>query len=215
MYNKSEFTKELYRPAEVSKYLGVTSKTVSNYCDAGILKEVRSETNRRLITKESLLNYLETKNMLFEDNARYDVIYSRVSTHKQKERGDLDRQTKEISTYAIRENPRNLLILEEVGSGLNDNRPKLKFLITKILDKEVDRIFINYKDRLTRFGYHYLEQICKHNGTEIIVVSNELLDKSLQEELAEDICSIIHSFSGELYGMRRKIQAELDDIGGE
>lgn len=215
MYNKSEFTKELYKPIEVSKLLGVTSKTVSNYCDSGILKMVRSETNRRLVTVESLLEYLDSNNMLFEDNTRYDVIYSRVSTHKQKERGDLKRQTEVISAYAIKENPKNLLILEEVGSGLNDNRYKLNSLITKILNKEVDRLYINYKDRLTRFGYNYLEQICKYNGTSIVIISNEVTEKSLQEELAEDICSILHSFSGKLYGMRRKIQTELDNMEGD
>ena len=78
------------------------------------------------------------------------------------------------------------------------------------MNDEVDRIFILYKDRLTRFGFNYLEQICNKYGTKIIVISKEIQEKSIQEELAEDIISIIHSFSGKLYGMRNKIKEKLD-----
>ena len=69
---------------------------------------------------------------------------------------------------------------------------------------------ILYKDRLTRFGFHYLEQICDKFGTKIIVISKEIQEKSIQEELAEDIISIIHSFSGKLYGMRNAIKEKLN-----
>ena len=78
------------------------------------------------------------------------------------------------------------------------------------MNDEIDRIFILYKDRLTRFGFNYLEQICNKFGTKIIVISEEIQEKSIQEELAEDIISIIHSFSGKLYGMRNKIKEKLD-----
>lgn len=79
-----------------------------------------------------------------------------------------------------------------------------------VMNDEIDRIFILYKDRLTRFGFNYLEQICNKFGTKIIVISEEIQEKSIQEELAEDIISIIHSFSGKLYGMRNKIKEKLD-----
>ena len=79
-----------------------------------------------------------------------------------------------------------------------------------VMNNEVDRIFILYKDRLTRFGFNYLEQICNKFGTKIIVISEEIQEKSIQEELAEDIISIIHSFSDKLYGIRNKIKEKLD-----
>ena len=79
-----------------------------------------------------------------------------------------------------------------------------------VMNDEIDRIFILYKDRLTRFGFNYLEQICNKFGTKIIVISEEIQEKSIQEELAEDIISIIHSFSGKLYGMRNKIKEKLE-----
>lgn len=72
------------------------------------------------------------------------------------------------------------------------------------MDDKVDRIFVLYKDRLTRFGYNCLKLICNKHNTDIVILSSESNDKSISEELADDIISIIHSFSGKLYGMRKK-----------
>ena len=129
---------------------------------------------------------------------------------RQKNRGDLDRQIDYIIREIIAKNPKNLKVFSEVGSGLNDNRTELKKLLDMVMNDEIDRIFILYKDRLTRFGFNYLEQICNKFGTKIIVISEEIQEKSIQEELAEDIISIIHSFSDKLYGIRNKIKEKLD-----
>ena len=220
-YKKSDFTKNYYRPGEVAKLLGVTARTITNYADAGKLIVERGETGQRVIQKSELLKYLNSRGLLAKENARRDAVYARVSTHKQAERGDLDRQVTDILAYAALQSPNELLILKEVGSGLNDSRKQLSKLLGMVLSGEIDRIFINYKDRLTRFGFNYIEQVCKYAGTEIVVVSSETQDKSMQEELAEDLCAIIHSFSGKLYGMRgktkKKLQKQFDALteGGE
>lgn len=72
-----------------------------------------------------------------------------------------------------------------------------------------------YKDRLTRFRFNYIKQICDFHNTEIIIVSNEKNDKSLQEELVEYIISIIHSSSTKLYGMKHKISEATNKIKGD
>ena len=72
-----------------------------------------------------------------------------------------------------------------------------------------------YKDRLTRFGFNYIKRICDKYGTKIIIVSSEETTKSQSEELAEDIIAIIHSFSGRLYGLRHKINKELEKAHDE
>lgn len=212
MIHMSELTKDFYKTGEIAKFLNVSTRTVQNYCMDGKLEEIFTATNRRLISKESFINYLTKHNLLVDDSlsTKYDAIYARVSTHKQKERGDLERQIDTISRFAIDKNPKKLKIFSDVASGLNDNRKQLNNLLDSVMNNEVDRIFINYKDRLTRFGFNYLMKICSKHNTEIIIVSNDMNNKTLQEELAEDIISVIQSFSGKLYGMRSKVKEEVD-----
>lgn len=98
----------------------------------------------------------------------------------------------------------NPLILREVGSGLNDKRTQLQKLLKMAASNEVRNVYVTYKDRLTRFGYHYLETMFLAHNVNIIVVKDENADKSVQEELVEDMMSLIASFSGKLYGMRSR-----------
>lgn len=79
------------------------------------------------------------------------------------------------------------------------------------MDGKVNRIFIAYKDRLTRFGYNYIKKICDKYGTEIINVSTTEEDKSVEEELAEGNITIKHSFSGKLYGMRGRVKTRVNE----
>lgn len=216
MINKSSLTKEYYKTGELAKMLNLTTRTVQKYCQNGLIDDFMSETNRRYITKDSVIKYLLANNLLIEDNTRIDVIYARVSTHKQKNRGDLERQVDKIKAYAADKNPKNLSIHTDVASGLNDNRKELSKLLKMIMDNKVDRVFVLYKDRLTRFGFNYLKLLCSGHGTEIVIVSEDTSDKTIEEELAEDIISIIHSFSGKLYGMRRKVKNEVaKELGDE
>lgn len=211
MINKSTLTKEFYKPKEVKELLGISLPTVQNMTRDGRLVDVRTDTNRRLITRDSLLAYLDKIGLLVHDDNRIDVIYARVSTHKQITRGDLDRQIQTLKDFAINKDPKSLVIISDVGSGLNDNRKGLNKLIELIQNEQVDRVFVTYKDRLTRFGFNYLKAIADFNNTQIIVVSSEIEDKSISEELAEDILSIIHSFSGKMYGLRHTIKERIID----
>ncbi len=150
--------------------------------------------------------------MVYDDtnSTKSDVIYARVSTHKQAERGDLERQVEKVKLYAIDQNVHNLIVKTDIASGLNEHRKSLLSLIDMVQKGEVSRIFVLYKDRLTRFGYHYLKKICDFHGVSIIVVSDEVDNKSQSEELAEDIITLIHSFSGKLYDLRQKIKKEIN-----
>ena len=212
---ESQLTKNIYQPNDIVKMLGCTVRTVQNYCDSGKIKSYRSSTNRRMIDKQDLVEFL-IANKLYENDKKNeiidkkDIIYTRVSTNKQAQRGDLDRQIEKISSFAITQNPINLKIIKDIGSGLNDSRKKLLELIDMIMNDEINRIFIMYKDRLTRFGYNYIKSICDKHNVDIIIVATEQNDKSIQEELAEDIISIIHSFSGKLYGMRKTVKEKIN-----
>lgn len=212
MIKKSTLTKEYYKTGELAKMIGKNTRTVQNYCIKGYINSIIIPSGKRIISRDEVIKYLKNSKLLYEDNNKIDLIYARVSTNKQKNRGDLDRQIEYITKQIISMNPKNLKIFSEVESGLNDNRKELKKILAMVMNDEIDRIFILYKDRLTRFGFNYLEQICDKFGTKIIEISKEIEEKSIQEELAEDIISIIHSFSGKLYGMRNTIKEKLDKV---
>lgn len=211
MYKVSDFTKKTYRMGEVADFLGVTVRTLRNYDRDNRLKTIRSEGNHRLVLKEDLIDFLDQKGLIYNDikDGKRDVIYARVSSHDQKSHGDLDRQ----ALFLIEHVPdiQNPMVIKEVGSGLNDQRAGIQKLLSLVCSNEVRNIYITYKDRLTRFGFHYLETVCRAHNVEIIVVKDIKSHKTVEEELVEDMMSLIASFSGKLYGMRsKKEETELD-----
>lgn len=180
MYKKSEILKKsTYKTGEVANLLGVTIPTVIRYCELGLIPCHKTGSGHRRMLSADVCAYLDKQNMLYEDSStlKSDVIYARVSTHKQAERGDLDRQVEKVKLFAIDQNINNLLVKTDIGSGLNDDRKGLLSLLDLIQEGKVNRLYILHKDRLTRFGYRYLEKICDFHGVSIIVVSDEIKNK--------------------------------------
>lgn len=204
MYKDSELTKSTYKLKEIATMLGVTTITLKNWESSGKIEFSRTPTNIRFLSRDQLINVLDKQGLYFNDTnlVKKDVIYARVSSYDQKTHGDLDRQIQ----FLINENSdlQNVLVLSEVGSGLNDKRKKLQQLIKMVMNDEVNRVFVTYRDRLTRFGFHYLETIFNAKGVEIVVVKQSTEKTSVEKELMNDMMSLIASFSGKLYGMRSK-----------
>ena len=212
MFTKSRIlSKPSYKTGDFGKLLGITNQSVIRYCNRGKIPCYKTEYGHHRILAEDVYYYLETHGLAYDDteNDKHDVIYARVSTHKQANHGELERQVDKLKLFAINHNVQNLIVKTDIGSGLSDNRKGLSKLIELVQKDQVNRIFVLYKDRLTRFGFKYLEQICAFHNVEIIVVSDETDNKSQSEELAEDIIALIHSFSGKLYGLRHKIKSEI------
>lgn len=210
MYKVSDFTRKTYRMGEVADILGVTVRTLRNYDKEKRLKTIRSAGNHRLVLREDLIEYLDQKGLIYNDvaDSKRDIVYARVSNLVN---GNLDRQ----ALFLIEHVPdiQNPLVIKEVGSGLNDKRAGIQKLLNLVCNNQVRNIYITYKDRLTRFGFHYLETVCRAHNVEIIIVKDIKSNKSVQEELVEDMMSLIASFSGKLYGMRSKkrMENELDE----
>jgi putative resolvase len=137
---------------------------------------------------------------------RMNIVYCRVSNTKQK--NDLDKQEKIIKEYAIS----NGFIIDksykEIASGMNENRNYFNEIINLVIENKVNKIFISFKDRLTRFGFNYFENIFKKFNTEIVVL-NLTKEEDFQNELLNDFISIIHHFSMKMYSNRRK---NLNDL---
>lgn len=123
------------------------------------------------------------------------VVYARVSSHKQKD--DLDRQADRMQQFAnangwVVEN-----VIKEIASGLNDKRPKLSKLLGS--GRRL-RIVSEHKDRLTRFGFHYLELLLDGE----IVIAN--LEDNDCKDLMQDLISVITSMTARYYGQKRGSQ---------
>lgn len=199
-----------YKPKDFATLLGVSVKTLQRWDRDGILKAKRTPTNRRYYTYDQ---YLQFKCVDIENDDRQIVIYTRVSTKNQKD--DLQNQILFLRQFC---NAKGIIIdqcIEDYGSGLNYNRKKWNELLNIVMERKIKTIIITHKDRFIRFGYDWFEKFCMKFDTNIIVVNNESL--SPQEELVQDIISILHVFSCRLYGLRKyKKQIERDgDIAKE
>ena len=196
-FTRENINKNYYTTGEVADLFQVSTKTIQKWDNKGILKFERSPTNRRVLPKETLIEYLKSKNMFYEDEplSKRDVIYARVSSYGQPKKNDLDRQVDYI--LSNRADLKNVLILKEVKSSLDSKRKKLLKLIDMILNDEVNRIFITHKERLTRFGFEYIEAICNHHDVEIIVMQSEQDNKSVEQELEKDIKRLLATLNKE------------------
>lgn len=196
-FTRENINKNYYTTGDVADLFQVSTKTIQKWDNKGILKFERSPTNRRVLPKETLIEYLKSKNMFYEDESlsKRDVIYARVSTYGQQKQGDLDRQVDYI--LSNRNDLKNVLVLKELGNSLNSKRKKLLKLIDMILNDEVNRIFITHKGVLTEFGFEYIEAICNHHDVEIIVMQSEQDNKLVEQELEKDIKSLLATLNKE------------------
>jgi len=141
---------------------------------------------------------LETGTVVIPDNNKKDnyvVCYSRVSSSQNKD--NLESQSKRLVDYSIARGYKIKEVVKEIGSGLNDKRSKLN----KILKSEKPtKIIIEHKDRLTRFGFNYLEILLNRLDCEIEIINESESDK---DDLIQDFISVITSFCARIYGQRR------------
>ena len=157
-------------------------------------------TTGKLQTKELVKNHhLVWVEDEPSNNHRVVAVYGRVSTSKQKQ--DLSNQIDVLKKYVI-SNGSNPKVFSDIGSGMNEKRCGLMSLMNEIVQNKISKVVISHKDRLTRFGFGYLETIFKMYNTEIEIINLED-DKSFQEELTEDLIAIIHNFSMKFYGKRK------------
>ncbi|GBF09805.1 site-specific integrase-resolvase [Aeropyrum pernix] len=134
------------------------------------------------------------------------IIYARVSSSDQK--SELERQIQYLAQYCLAKGYKVIDVLSDVASGLKANRTGLLKLFNYIVNRQVDVVVVTYKDRLTRFGFEYLEYFFKQFGVRIEVVDGEE-PKDVYQELVEDLIAIVTSFAGKLYGMRSHKKKQL------
>ena len=192
-----------YKPKEFAELLNVSVLTLQRWDNTGKLKAHRTPTNRRYYTYEQYQKYMGITN-----SSKKTVIYTRVSTSNQKD--DLKNQVEFLRQYA---NAKGIIVdtvIEDYGSGLNYNRKQWNKLIDECMTNEIGTIIITHKDRFIRFGFDWFEKFLNKFGVKFIIVNNESL--SPQEELVQDIISILDVFSCRIYGLRKYKEKIKEDI---
>lgn len=168
MIHTSDLNKAYYKTGEVAEMVGVSPRTIQNYCMQGLIKDTISEKNRRHIAREDLIEFLKKSDVLIEDDMRCDAIYLRVSHYGNNIQQDLEKQRNDVLKKAVDYHPLRLKYYEDISSELNDTRRGLKQLIKDIINKNIRYVFVYHTNRLTELVYDYLHYICDLNGTIII-----------------------------------------------
>ena len=185
-----------------SKEIGVSISTLRTWDKTGYLKPAKVLDNGyRYYSDEQIDKYL---NVDSDIDDRKIVLYARVSTKKQMD--DLGRQIENLKTYAYTKGY-SFELITDIGSGLNYKKEGLKKLIRMVCNKEIKKLVILYKDRLVRFGFELIEEVCRINDVEIEIIDNTTVSK--EQELTDDLIQIITVFANRLYGSRSKKTASL------
>ena len=167
--------------SEYAKKNSVTYQTAWNHFKSGKIPNAR-----QLITGTVVIDESQQAN----DND-YVIVYARVSSSENK--SNLDAQAERLTQYCEAVGLTVSEVVKERASGLNDSRPKLSKIFR---DRKATKIIVEHKDRLTRFGYNYIELLypeCK------IIVVDPCEDK---QDLFEDFISLVTSFCARIYGRR-------------
>lgn len=145
---------------------------------------------------------------------RFDVIYARVSTQKQKT--DLQNQVKTLTEYCNKNGVKVSKSYQDVASGMNFDRKQFKILLDEVLSFKVAHIYVTYKDRLSRISFDMFRRLFAEFGCEIVVI-NDTEDKADETEIFEEIISMLHCFAMKMYSRRRKRKLELikEDLKNE
>ncbi len=187
---------KFYSIGQFSKLIGKTNQTLRNWDKDGTLKPHHvSESGYRYYSQEQFNHFLGLKQEVQLN--KKTIGYCRVSSNKQKD--DLERQIENVKTYMYAKGY-SFEIISDIGSGINYNKKGLNKLIDMVTNSEVEKIVILYKDRLIRFGYELIENICNKYGTTIEIIDNT--EKTEEQELVEDMIQIVTVFSERLQGKR-------------
>lgn len=199
---------KFYSIGEFSHLTNIKVKTLQKWDRDGILVAYRTPTNRRYYTETQ---YNEFRGLKTEDSDKQIVIYGRVSSSKQKR--ELNHQIEFLYNYAASKGYKISNLYSDVGSGLNYKRVNWNRLIDDCAYGKISKIIISYKDRFVRFGYEWFEYFLKSRyNVDIEVVENKLTTP--EEEVVQDLITIIHVFSSRVYGLRKyekKIRKDTED----
>ncbi len=167
-----------------AKQQGISYSTALRWWKAGQIKGYQAPTGTIIVTVDEPKHTVQKV-----------AIYARVSQASHK--ANLERQAERLSQYCEVKGYQVTAVVKEIASGVNESRPKLLSLLK---DTSITLLVVEHRDRLTRFGFHYIETLLETQGRQVEVVNVAENDK---EDLLDDLANIIYSMCARLYGQRR------------
>ena len=185
-----------YNIAQAAKYLGFKVKTLQKWDREGrLIPAYRTKTNRRIYTQSQLDEFIGLRT---QDTRTRIIAYCRVSSAAQKP--DLANQLEILKEYCLNFGLLEVEFISEIGGGLNFERKKFLEIMDAVERREVKALIIAHKDRLARFGFEYFRHFLSKHNCELVILNDEKM--SPEQEMVEDLMTIIHCFSSRLYGLR-------------
>lgn len=180
------------RSKEVLQLLKVSRVTLSSYVRNGCIKVTKTANGYYDYDDHSVYSFLGR-------SKRFNVIYARVSTYKQK--GGLDRQINKLENYCDNNDISFKKVFSDISSGINFDRKNFSKLLNLVFENKIDTVYITYKDRLSRLSYLTIESIFNKFGTKIVPIYQK--DSVNYDELFDEISSLMHHFSTKKYSQRK------------
>lgn len=193
---------------EIKQLFHISAVTLMNWKNTGKIQYKKLSDKKILYDIDSIDKSVDNETQKLNTK---NVIYVRVSTSGQKE--DLNNQIEVIKNYMLNNGIKPDNIYSDIASGMNENRKQFNNLLEQIFKREINTVYITFKDRLSRFGFNYFKQIFNYFGTNIVILDEyEETNKTYQQELMEDLLAIIHTYSMKLYTNRKKKLKEIEKI---
>ena len=193
---------------EIKQLFHISAVTLMNWKNTGKIQYKKLSDKKILYDIDSIDKSVDNETQKIN---KKNVIYARVSTSGQKE--DLNNQIEVIKNYMLNNGIKPDNIYSDIASGMNENRKQFNNLLEQIFKREINTVYITFKDRLSRFGFNYFKQIFNYFGTNIVILDEqEETNKTYQQELMEDLLAIIHTYSMKLYTNKKKKLKEIEKI---
>lgn len=190
---------------ELRKIIKLEYRAAKRFGENSGIKTINTPSGQTLYSKQDLIKYVDpSRNIqeVTESKPKKNYVYCRVSSKKQE--NDLQRQLELART----EYP-NHTIVSDIGSGINWKRKNLKTILEQSMQGNVESVTVFHRDRLARFAFELIEFIFNANNTKLIVIDKDD-SKSSEQELTEDLLSIVHIYSCKQMGKRRYTKKSND-----
>ena len=197
----------ILRSKEALDILKVHRVTLNRYVRDGKIRVTKLKNGRYEYSDDDVYSFVGKR---VERHGTKIVSYSRVSTQAQK--NQLKDQTQRIYDSCVLRGIKLDDQLEDIGSGMSSDRKGFENLCMMIFHGDIDTVVIENKDRLTRFGFDMLEKFFKYFGTHIIVLNDEVENKTYEQELTDDLISVINYFTMKSHSHRRKLNKLIKEL---